>query len=194
MKLSAYLLFVAASFGSWTPGPAMAEPSMSAAVQDVRTKVYELFGKDTATVSFESGRANISEEERRNLAAVVSAVRADATIASAVVGAWSDKDFPGNKGQQLSTSERRLADERVAAVKDLLINLGVSSFETYTMAESVSWMGRLFNTDDAKVKGEGRLGDANDQVAAEIGRVLRDKGGPGKAVVIIRRAGTLMAH
>lgn len=194
MKSSIASILLVTSLGALTAGVASADTSVSSAVQDIKTEVYELLGKDTAIVTFEPGSSILSESERKNLAAVVSAVRNDANISLAIVAAWADKEYPATKGQQLGKAERQLAEARVAIVKEALDNLGVKTIETHSMAEQPSWIGKLLNTEDTKVKGEGKVKDANDQLTAEIGRILRDKGGPGKAVVIVRRTGDQTAH
>lgn len=194
MRLSIISIFLAASLGSITVKYASADTTVSSTVQDIKTKFYELLGKDTATVAFKSGSSVLSESERQNLAAIVSAVRMDATVSSAIIAAWSDKEYPATKGERLSESERSLADARLAVIEGSLLSLGIKNVETHTMAQHPSWIGKLLNTKDAKVKGEGTVEDANDQLATEIGQVLRDKGGPNKAVIIIRRVGDNTAH
>jgi hypothetical protein len=171
-----------------------AEQPASTAVQDAKTKVYEMLGKDTATLSFENGSTALSEAERQNLAAVVAAVRANATISSAIVAAWSDRDYPANKGQRLGRDQRQLAEERVSSVKKALESLGVAHIETHSMAEQPGVFGKLFNTEDTMIKGEGKVEDANDRYNDDIGHILRDHGGAGKSVVIIRRLGDQSAY
>lgn len=195
MKSFAFaILFATTGLGTVPAAVAAPETPVSTAIQDIKTKVYELLGKHTATVSFEPGKSTLSAGERQNLAAVVAAVRQDATIGSAIVAAWSDQEYPASKDQSLAKAERQLADARLASVREALTNLGVSSVETHSMAEHPSWFSRLMNTEDTKVKGEGKVKDANDEMIMEIGKLLRDRGGPGKAVVLIRRVGDRVAH
>ena len=194
MKLSIVSIFLAASLGSLPMSQVSADTTVSAAVQDVKTRFYEIFGKDTVTVAFVSGSSVLSENERKNLMAAVAALRNDSRLSSAIVAAWSDKEYPATKGQHLSKSDNHLADARNSVIKKSLSSLGVKSIETHTMAQHPSWIGKLFNTDDAKMKGEGVVNDSHDQLINEMGQVLRDKGGPGKAVVILRRSGEQAAN
>ena len=194
MKKSIFSAVISVGLMSFVAGTSFAETTTSSAIQDIKTRVFELIGKDTATIAFAPGRSTITDSERKNLAAVVAAVRADSTINSAVVASWADKEYPATKGQKLGKKERDLADARNKAINEALLGLGVNTVETHTMAEHPTWFATTFNTNDSKVKGEGKVEDANDQVIAEIGRVLREKGGAGKGVVIIRRAGAKAAH
>ncbi len=173
---------------------AAADNTEPSAAQDLKSKFYELLGKDTASISFTAGSATVSEGERKNLAAVVAAVRADANIATAIVAAWSDKNYPESEGQELSKADRKLAYDRAKATEKVLQGLGVKSVEIHSMAERPTWLGKLFNTEDAKLKGEGVLRDANDQLDHDIGKILRNNGGPGRAVVVVRREGDRTVH
>jgi hypothetical protein len=194
--MKTHLIFIAllSSLATLAPSDVFAEGDEPQAIQDAKTKVYEMIGKDTTTLSFEGGSTNLSEADRKNLAAVVAAVRVNATISSAIIAAWSDKDYPSNKGQKLGSDQRRLADERATKIRKALNSLGISEVEAHSMAEQPGMLGKLFNTTDTMVKGEGKVDDPNDRFNEEIGEILRDHGGPGKAVVIIRRVGDQSAY
>ena len=173
---------------------AAAEPVADFTVQDIKVKTYEILGKDTATVSFAPGSSDLSESEKKNLAAVVNAVRNNANISSAIVAGWSDLDYPQTKGLKLGKAERTLAEARIKKVKSALIDLDVKLVTTHSMAEHPSWLGKLLNTEDTKLKGEGKITDANDHLTEAIGKIMRENGGPGKVVVIVRRQGDMTAH
>ena len=194
MKVSFSAMILVAYIAGVSSTAGFSQTAVSNAVEDVKATVYEVFGKDTATISFEKGKHAVSESERSNIAAVVSAVRSNATISKAVIAAWSDKEYPIKKGQNLEKSDRRLATQRAEAIRESLKALDVRDVEIHSMAEHPTWYGRLLNTEDTVVKGEGKIKDTDDQHIAEIGRVLRDKGGPGKAVVILRQKAPKSAH
>jgi len=194
MKTYISAIILSSCIAGFSSTASFAQTVVPGAVEDVKTRVYEAIGKDTATISFEKGKHVVSESERSNLAAVVSAVRSNADISKAVIAAWSDKEYPMKKDQALEKSDRRLANQRAESVRESLMNLGVRDVEIHSMAEHPNWFGRLFNTEDTVVKGEGKIKDINDEHIAEIGRVLRDKGGPGKAVVILRQKAAKSAH
>ncbi|MCX6116515.1 MAG: hypothetical protein NT027_03165 [Proteobacteria bacterium] len=157
--------------------------------QELKVKLYEMLGKETAVVNFAEGSSAISETERLNLSAVVSAVRVNSTISKAIVASWADKNYPTAKGQRLSKAERRLADARNESIKTALTNIGVQTIDSHTMAEQPNWISKVFNSEDSMIKGEGKITDPNDLFSAQVGNLLRERGGPGKSVVIIRRAG-----
>src|SRR5690606_38329831 len=106
-----------------------------------------------------------------------------------VVAAWSDREFPESKDKTLSDADRKLADKRAESVKTALRNMGLAKIETHSMAEHPGWLARTFNTKDAQLKGEGKVKNSDDLVVAELGKKLREEGGPGKVVVFLRRAG-----
>ncbi len=62
------------------------------------------------------------------------------------------------------------------------------------MAEQPDWIAKSFSLSDAKIKGETTPKDAEDAYVMEVGKKLRDKGGPGKAVVYVRPVGEVSAH
>jgi len=194
MKASIISIALLSTLAPLTTSSVFAGQGEPSAVQGAKTKVYELIGKDTTTMSFEAGSANLSEAERQNLAAVVAAVRANATISSAIIAAWSDKEYPTNKGQKLGSDQRQLAEDRATKLKKALNSLGISDVEAHSMAEQPGMLGKFFNSTDTMVKGEGKVDNANDRYNEEIGEILRDHGGPGKAVVIIRRVGDQSAY
>jgi hypothetical protein len=169
-------------------GPAFAADTQTV-TQDVKTTFLDLINKDSVNVGFKEGTSAVSKDERSDLKATVDAVRKDTKIARVIVAAWSDKEYPAGKEEALKASDKKLASDRASNVKAVLSELGVSNVETYTMTEKPNWFEKEFNTDDAKVKGAGKVKDSDDQVTTEIGRLLREKGGPKSVVVLVRRTG-----
>jgi hypothetical protein len=188
------LVAITANFWSMTPRIAIAETTTTTLIQDIKTKSYEILGKDTVTASFAEGSSDLKDSDRQNISAVVTAVRNNAVIESALVAGWGDHDYPVAKGQRLGKVDRDLASARVAKVKSALFEIGVKSVDAHSMAEKPTWLGQMFNTEDAKLKGGGKIRDANDELTAAIGQILRESGGPGKVVVIVRRQGDKTAH
>lgn len=162
--------------------------------QDVKTKFFEAFDKQSVTVDFKEGSAALDAAEKSDIKTLLTANRRDAKIDRVIIAAWADKDYPDADGAKLSDAERKLGDERAAAVKAELKVLGVTNVDTYTMAERPTWLAKAFNTSDAKVKGQGTTQDAEDAYVKEVGDKLRGKGGPGKAVVYVKHVGELAAH
>ena len=108
--------------------------------------------------------------------------------------AWADREYPQKKGKDLSKGERDLAVARADHVAKVLKGFGVSKIEMHSMAEHPSWIAKTFNTDDAKLKGEGKTNALDDAAIERIGRQIRLKGGPSTAVVMVRREGKLQSH
>jgi hypothetical protein len=188
-------LFIStAILGAALSTTALAEGTVSNAMQDAKTKVFEAFHKESLTIDFSSGSAEISASEQKDLAALIQAAKNDGAIKQVVVASWSDSEYPATKGEELSKAARDLADARNANLSKAIKALGVTSVETYAMTAQPNWIQKTFNTDAAKVKGDGEVKDAEEHLATQIGKTLRDKGGPGKAVVLIRREGDFTAH
>jgi hypothetical protein len=164
------------------------------AVQDLKTKAYDLLDKDVTTIKFGNGVSTLTANERGQLKAVVDAVRDDTKVDRVIVAAWADEELPSGKDAQLSQAARDLADLRAKNVKAVLGELGVDKVDVYSMADQPGWIAKAFNTNEAQVKGEGKVADANDEAAAKLGKLLRDKGGPSTAVVVVKRVGELAAH
>jgi hypothetical protein len=180
----------AASFGAVA---AHAENKVGSAVTDVKEKLFQWMDKHSVSVNFDKGSAVVSDGQRSDLKALVEAARTDGAISKIIVAAWSDKDYPA-RGEQLTDLDRKLASEREKSVATVLLQLGVKDVETHSMAEYPTWISKTFNTRDAKVKGTGQVNDADDALALEIGKKMRDKGGAEKAVVYVQREGELAAH
>lgn len=180
-----------------TAGAAYAESASSAvkgAVQNVKTELFDIMNKETVTVNFKDGSSVVDQGEVNDLKALLTSNKREGKIDSLIIAAWSDKDYPAGQGETLSDADRKLADQRADAVKKTLTSLGAGKVDSYSMAEHPSWIAKTFNTQDAKVKGEGAVKDADDNLTAQIGKQLKDKGGPGTVVVLVRREGDYSAH
>ena len=194
MKDSLIAMIFVTILSNTAPTVVFSQTSASSVIEDIKTKSYEIIGKDTVTASFSPGSAELTESDRKNISAVVAAVRNNAVIESAIVAGWADHEYPATKGQQLGKSERELANARIEKVKNVLFDLGIKPVEAHSMAEKPTMLGSLFNTEDSKLKGVGKIRNVEDEQTAAIGRILRDNGGPGKVVVIVRRKGDKTAH
>jgi hypothetical protein len=196
-NVSKLVLSVVAGFALATL-PLYAEGEIQKAADEVtdsvKTTFYDVMDKDITTVDFEKGSAVLSEAEKSDLKAMVAAVKSDTTINNVIVAAWSDEEYPKTKGEKLSQAEQDLANKRATNVEAELKTLGLNKIETHSMAENPGWLARTFSTKDATLKGEGRGRNASDKEVMKIGQDLRDKGGPGKVVVFIRRTTDPTAH
>lgn len=194
VKSTTLKVLLAAGLASGVAAPVLAADTVAKTWQEMKTKAFEAFDKQTVTVDFKTGSAVVDASEVSDLKALLDANKRESAIDRIIVAAWADKDYPVEKGATLSETERKLGDARAARVKDALQKLGVANVDTYAMTEQPTWLNKAFNLSDAKVKGEGQTKDAEDAYIQEVGKKLRDKGGPGKAVVYVRHTGEMAAH
>ena len=159
-------------------------------LQTMQTKLYDLMDKDITTVNFGKGRSQLSEAEVRNIRAVYQSVLDDTSVSGVIVAAWSDQTEIKD-GKKLLPAQLAVAQKRTDAVKRILTDLGSKNVLTYVMGQDASWIDKTFRTDDAKVKEViQNPSKANDSNNLSIAKTLEDKGGPGKAVVIVQRNST----
>jgi outer membrane protein OmpA-like peptidoglycan-associated protein len=159
-----------------------------------KTKIFEALRKNTSTVNFATKSSTLTPGEIENITAVVNAAKNTGVVSRVIVAAWSDQEYPTGKGANLSKEQIDLAKARAEGIKQALEKLEVKNIETFTMTENPSWFGRLFNTDETKIKGAGQISDPDDRLLEEIGRTIKEQGGVGKAVVIVRQAGEGLTH
>lgn len=171
-----------------------AKEKVTAAVDDAKTKIFQWLDKEHVTLNFKTGSTTLPQNEIDELKTLVDASKNKAAIEKVIVATWSDKEYPAGSGEKLSDADRKLAEQRADTIKKALSSLGVAKVETFSMAEHPSWIAKTFNTEQAKVKGQGEVKSADDALASEIGKKLRENGGPGTAVVLVRRAGDFSTH
>ena len=169
-------------FGTAAP----AETNVKAQAEKLQAKIYELLDKDITTVNFKKGSSNLSNAEISSLKSLVTAAKKNGVVEEFVVAAWSDQEYPTAPDQKLTVKQRDLADKRNDQIKNVLKEADSGTVSTYSMAERPSWIAKTFNTEDAQVKGAGKNSSADDQAEIHIGKRLRDKGGPSKAVVVVK--------
>lgn len=166
----------------------------SEAMKDAKKTAFRLVDKETVAVIFTKGQSAVSESDKADLKALYDAAKADAKIDQVIVAAWSDHEYPANKDQHLDKTDRKLADDRAYHVKQALEAIGAKNVETFSMAEHPSWISKKFRTENAKLKGAVAPKDLDDAAVEEIGKELRRAGGPGKAVVFVRRENMGLSH
>lgn len=136
----------------------------------------------STTISFEAGRAVLTKESETKLKNFVKEARKSGTINEVQVAVWSDNPAP-RKGEELSKSDRELAENRARAIEHCLKRHKVADVDSYNMAERASWLARMFNTDAAELKSEiGRGQEAS--MSKEEFQVFKINGEPSKAVVL----------
>jgi hypothetical protein len=155
------------------------------AVENLKQETYDLVDKDITSVSFSKGSHKLSKSDLSTIRAMYKAVLSDNTVEKVIVAAWADDKMPS--GTKLSDAQVDLAEKRADAIKDVLKKMGNKNVDTYNMAKDASWIGKVFETQNAEIKEAMKGNPADDANANRIAELLESKGGVSKAVVIIKR-------
>jgi hypothetical protein len=146
----------------------------------VGTMAYE-----SVVLNFTNGSYELNSDEETKLKTAIGDAKVKGKIVKVELAVWSDKDHPttGN----LPKTDEKLANERIEAVKKALKqDLGhVRRIEAYNMAENVSFVGRHFHSDEAKLD-EVFSKSAPGAIAREDFSLIKKEGAPSKAVVILK--------
>lgn len=162
------------------------DPRAAKVIEDAETKLYDLMDKDINSVSFAKGGFALSDNEQRSLRAIYKSVLRDDRVRKVIIAAWADREGI-RTGEKLSDADLSLADKRAQAIKKVLSEVGATTFELHNMAEDATWIAKTFKTQDAAVKEALKKGSSPDAEANAVARLLEDKGGSGRAVVIVER-------
>jgi hypothetical protein len=162
-----------------------AQTKVENAVEDLKTAAYDLVDKDITSISFAKGSYKLSKAEVSSLRAVYKAVQSDSTVDKVIVAAWGDDKMPS--GDKLSDAQVDLAGKRAEAIENVLEKMGNKNIDTYNMAKDASWIGKVFETQNAEIKEAMKGNPADDASANRIAQLLESKGGVSKAVVIVKR-------
>lgn len=168
-------------------GPMAVAGEAEKLLERAQTEVYDFIDKDITKIEFAEGSATLSEAEKIGLRALVKSVRDDSRVEGIVVAAWSDHHYP-EVGKKLSDADVELADRRQRSVEAVLDELGIYNISTYSMAEHPSWIGKVFFTEESKVKKSIEGEEVEDRDAVALAATLQNRGGPSSAVVIVKRA------
>lgn len=128
-------------------------------------------------MTFKKGSAELSKSDKETLAALLKTVRDRSQKVEQVhVAAWSDQPL----------KDRALAEKRMNAIQDELEGpRGLSYVETYNMAERSNWFAKGLHLNARDLKTLFSQKGAPQNVTPEDFAVVRSKGGPMKAVVLI---------
>lgn len=155
------------------------------AVENLKTETYDLVDKDITAVSFAKGSHKLSKSDLSTIRAMYKAVLTDDTVDKVIIAAWADDKMPS--GGKLSDAQVDLAEKRADAIEDVLKKMGNKNVDTYNMAKDASWIGKVFETQNAEIKEALKGKPADDANANRIAQLLESKGGVSKAVVVIKR-------
>ena len=135
------------------------------------------------TLTFPVSKASLSADAKSKLRELIKDANVNGKIAEVQVAVWSDNPAP-RKDEELSKTDRSLAEKRALAVRNFLKHNGKVSVSSYNMAERASWLARTFDTTDAELKSE--IGPGGDRpMSKEEFQVFKNNGNPSKAVVLV---------
>lgn len=156
-------------------------------VAEVWTIHLDRMEKEAVTISFSKGSADLSTNDQARLRELVPAWQKDKGIDKVIVAAWSDQPYPAQESVRLPETERDLAEKRADRIEDFVEKLGVKDVDTYSMAEKPNWFQKALATDAAQIKGAASDKQIDSLNEERIKRILDSKGGPSKAVIILKR-------
>lgn len=146
-------------------------------------------GQDYQVLEFSGGTSQLSDSAKTSLRKLIDNAKAQGEINNVHVAVWSDKPFPSGEGAQLAETDRTLADQRIDTIENYLKNtLNVDDVDTYSMAETSNWFARAFNTQEAELKSFFAQEGAPSDVDPQEFKIVREKGGPMKAVILLDRS------
>lgn len=143
-------------------------------------------GQNYQVIQFKPGTATLTEGSKKMLQSLVTTAKKSGEIEQIHVAAWADKGFPKGENAELKDADKKIAEGRAEAVENYVNDqLKVSDVKTYSMAEKSNWFARTFNTDEAELKDAFTQKDRPANIDPEEFNVVRGKGGPSKAVILV---------
>lgn len=103
-------------------------------------------------ISFDKNSDKLSDAQKADIKTAVQEATQKGKIDEVKILAWSDKEYPAEKGKQ-DKNDVTLAKNRIKNLKNFLKDeLKVSSVDAHNMSERPNALEKMFNTSDAKVK------------------------------------------
>ena len=162
-----------------------AKAAASEAAVQAEAGVNELLQKSTEVVDFSPGSSTISASQLRSIRALLSSSDIQKTNKKIYVAAWADEDSRANVRDKNSRSSVLLANERIASIQKTFQNLGNMETVIFINAESNDRPG-FFPSKEEKINAKMSLNEnSKDAGLNEVGRVLHERGGRQKAVILI---------
>jgi hypothetical protein len=161
-----------------------AETAIEKAEVRVVDRIYRILDKDLVKVTFTEKSYQLADASQVSVKGFVAATEKEAQIDRYLVAAWSDKDYP-NKGK-LSDEQEKIAKARAEEIKKVIESVSKVKVETFEMTKQPNWIQRAFSTETAEIKDKSLSDSRNETVIKEIGKRLRDNGGPGTAVIVAK--------
>jgi hypothetical protein len=103
-------------------------------------------------IQFQSGSAALTDQAKTSLASVIDQARADGRIEEVLVLSWSDKEYPSESKNRLTTYQADLAERRNQTIEKFIETMSYADVETYNMAKKPNVFSSVFNTADTRMK------------------------------------------
>jgi hypothetical protein len=145
-------------------------------------------------VTFKKGSSELSKADQDTLAALFQTIKSRSQKVEQVhLAAWSDRPFSPKAPQ--TKKDRALAESRIVALETVLEGpLAMNYVATYNMAERSNWFARGLVAKPRDVKTLFSQRGAPQNVTPEDFAVVREKGGPSKAVLLIELESSAAAN
>jgi len=166
------------------------EKTIDKAATEAKKLMYQIVDKSDYTVNFKKGSSAVDQSSANSIKALLESLKDQLTGATIVVGAWSDRDFPLDQKVKLSAADGKLASSRADAVANYIKKLGVTTdVEKVNFAEQNTLFSKFFSlgSDAPEIKDAIQNGVSDSQKVAAVAKTMRDQGGAGKAVIVVRK-------
>lgn len=165
---------------------------------DVQEKTIKIDVKQrdfgVETFEFSKGNADLTDVAKDKMRTLVDNAKKDGGIKKIKVAVWSDQDSPAKTRKDLPKEDRRLAESRGDNIKNYLkSDLDVNRVEVFNMAEGTNWLAEMLGTEGAELREAFANNKYKGKVNPEV-LIIRDQGGPSKAVLVLEHEHKDMAH
>lgn len=141
--------------------------------------------RNIASVSFQSGQSDISANNAATLRSSINAAQQNGEIQKAVVAAWPDQ--LGTQNSNTNQVTQNLAQQRADAIERQLKDSGIQNVQTHVMTDSEpTWVESTFSAVPNPMGTDSTASTGTNATADQVRSILREEGGPGKAVVILQ--------
>ena len=137
-------------------------------------------------VKFEPGSFTLTNAMKEQINKKLENNQIKSSTSEVIINAWSDKSLP-KRDQALLESDRDLAIRRAQAISGHLgYKAGLDKYTIYNMAENLSWIAHTLSETEANIKSIFARTSDIAPISKEDFVVIKENGGPSKAVVLIR--------
>ena len=129
------------------------DQAMTTPSAETKTAANQEGAGEVIEINFAQGSSELTEGNRQALRDMIGKAKTRGEVDEIKVLAWSDKDYPADKNQELPAGDRDLASRRANAIQEFVkAELAVDDVDTYNMAARPNVFQEVFNTSDAEMK------------------------------------------